>query len=286
MKKLRNLLIALFFLPLASCQRQPQEPLQFGIMGAVEAIPFMMAQQLGFLDGIPIDLIVFTAARERDAALQAGALDGIVADLVAVALYQEAGFDLRITGAANGTFALVGAEPLTDVALSANTATELVLDLLQLESITKTEIPQIPLRLELLKEGQVSAALLPEPYASIAQDAGFQTVASTQELGFNPFITAFTYQAIQEQQDIIAKLFEAYNKAVAYLNTYPLTPYHDFLSHQLGFPENTWQAYTLPKLEPNTAPNPEHLEMALDWLLKQGLITERPQNLLSPLPFW
>ena len=288
MKKLRNLFFPLIFVLLASCQRQPQDTLKFGIMGAVEAIPFIVAEERGYLDEIPLELVVFTNARERDAAMQAGTLDGMVADVVAVFLYQEAGFDLRLTGTANGTFALVGSPDPTTVALSSNTATELVLDLLELDGITKTEIPAIPLRLEMLKEGLVEAALLPEPYASLAIKAGFQNLGGTQDLGFNPFVTAFTQDAITQHKEAIASLFEAYDQAVRYLNESPLPPYQDVLSQRLGFPDTTWQAYTLPPLLFNAAPDTDHLLLTRNWLKSRNLLTgdPEPDSLLSPISFW
>jgi len=285
LQKLRFFLMIALTTFLMGCQPEGAPSLRFGVLGAAEAIPIAMAQHLGYLD--QVEIIVFTSARERDAAMQAGALDGIVTDLVAVSLYREAGFGLQITGAAAGTFALIANADFSEVALSSNTAAELFFDLLELEA-KKIEIPAIPARLEMLREQQVEAAILPEPFASLAMSRTQLKVGSTKDIGFNPFVTAFTEGAIANKTAAVTAFFAAYDKAVAYLNENPLGPYEAFLSQMLGFPLEAWAAYELPVFLKNSPPSDEDIKLTVDWLLGKELISSRfsPSDLMSPVPFW
>ena len=60
--------------------------LSFGAMGSIDAVPLVIAQEKGYFEeeGLNVNLEIFTAAKDRDAALQAGELDGVLADEAAI----------------------------------------------------------------------------------------------------------------------------------------------------------------------------------------------------------
>ena len=92
--KIKNLLVTTLAvaagLTLTACQSDKSEgastsqegeavTLNFGAMGSIDTIPFVIAQENGYFEeeGIKVNLELFNAAKDRDAALQAGQLDGV-----------------------------------------------------------------------------------------------------------------------------------------------------------------------------------------------------------------
>ena len=78
---------------------------------------------------------------------------------------------------------------------------------LALKTWRRRAIPQIPVRLEMLKSGQIDAATLPEPLASVAVKAGATVISSTDNLGINPGALLFTKETIQSKNAEIAAFY-------------------------------------------------------------------------------
>ena len=78
-------------------------------MTSTDVIPFVLIEKNKLDEKYNIDLNIemFTSAKDRDAAFQAGELDGVLSDLIGVTLYQNANFDVKITGRTDGDFILV-----------------------------------------------------------------------------------------------------------------------------------------------------------------------------------
>ena len=88
----------------ATTQKDETITLNFGAMGSIDAVPLVIAQENGYFkeEGLNVNLEMFTAAKDRDAALQAGQLDGVLADETAIAIYQNSDMDMQITGSTSG----------------------------------------------------------------------------------------------------------------------------------------------------------------------------------------
>ena len=165
--------------------------LTIGMMPATDVIPFIIAHEQGFdqKHGVKLNMQTFKSAKDRDVAFQAGQLDGVGADLIAIAIYNQGGLDVKITSTTFGGFSLLtGADDVKTVAdlkgksviFSKNTSTEYVFSLmlkevgLTEEDIKLTEVPQIPTRLELLKNHKADAAILPEPFVTMGKADGLR----------------------------------------------------------------------------------------------------------------
>ena len=196
-------------------------PLTIGVMGSIDTMPLIIAQENGFFDthGVEVNVEVFKAAKDRDAALQAGALDGVLCDEVAIAIYQNADIDMKITGITDGQFALVagantGINTVNDlvgkkVAISENTVIEYTLDTIleangvAIDSVEKVAIPPMPTRLEMLNSGEVDAALMPNPFSDAAVSAGGTIIEKVDSTGKYISVTAFTQEAIDTKANEI-----------------------------------------------------------------------------------
>jgi len=141
-KMLTALIMGLLLITLVACSSDADETelgeLTVGLMPSLDSFPIVLASYFGYFEdeGVTVNLEPFTSAGYRDAAMQAGELDGATFDLVAVGLYIEAGFPIRVTGNTTGRFTLVaneGFEQVADLAgeevvISEHTAIDFMLD--------------------------------------------------------------------------------------------------------------------------------------------------------------
>ncbi|MCI6099251.1 MAG: MetQ/NlpA family ABC transporter substrate-binding protein [Selenomonas sp.] len=271
---------------------EPLPKLTIGLMPDVDSLPFIIAQEKGYFkeEGLDIELQQFKSAMDRDAALQSGTLDGDVSDMLAVAFAKDGGFDVKVTSYTDGSYKLIAgaAESATeakglagkDVAVSRNTIIEYVTDQILAkagmtgDSINKVIIPQIPTRLEMLQNGKLAAATLPEPMASIAVANGCHYVTGSDQLGINPGVIMFTEKSTQDKKASIQAMYRAYNKAVKYLNETPQAEYMDIVIEKGGFPQASKDSLKLPQYHEAALPKDSDVTDCIAWLKDKGLIQE------------
>jgi NitT/TauT family transport system substrate-binding protein len=138
--------------------------------------------------------------------------------------------------------------------------------------INKAIIPQMPARLEMLKNGKIAAATLPEPLATIAVNNGAKILNSSDKLGINPGVLLFTAKSTKEKSKEIQAMYQAYNKAVDYLSREPAANYIDLLIEKGGFPKEVKGNIVLPAYTKATAPAPKEIESVVKWLQTKQLI--------------
>lgn len=266
------------------------QSLTIGLMPDVDSIPFIIAQEKGYFkeEGLTVKLESFKSAVDRDSALQSGKLDGVISDMLAEAFGKEGGFDVVMTSLTSGSYKLVvGKEERAtrleelkgkDVAISKNTIIEYVTDKISVknglatEEIHKMVIPQIPTRLEMLKNGKIAAATLPEPLATIAVKNGGKVISGSDQLGISPGVLIFTKKTVTGKEEEMKAMYRAYNKAIDYLSREPMENYIDLLIEKGGFPESVKGALVLPVYQKALAPNPKDVSDVLAWLKERGLI--------------
>ncbi|EGO64318.1 ABC transporter substrate-binding protein [Acetonema longum] len=263
-----------------------------GLMPDVDSIPFIIAQEKGFFkeEGLTVNLKSFKSAVDRDSALQSGNLDGAISDMLAEAFAKNGGFDTVITSMSQGSYKMVVNKDKAvssiqdlkgqDVAVSKNTIIEYVTDRilakggLTPEDINKVVIPQIPTRLEMLQNGKITAATLPDPMGSIAMKNGGKLLSSSDQLGVNPGVLLFTGKAVKAKEQEIKAMYRAYNKAIDYLNKEPMDSYIDLVIEKGGFPPSVKGALVLPSYTKATAASPREVEAVVQWLHSRNLINK------------
>ncbi len=273
-------------------QSGEMKTLTVGVMPDIDSIPIIIAQEKGYFaeEGLKVDIQQFKSAMDRDAALQSGNLDGAISDLLAVAFAKSGGFDVKVTSHTEGNYKLIAGknESVTspkdlvgkDVAVSKNTIIEYVTDQISLsqnmkeESINKVVIPQIPTRLEMLQNGKLAAATLPEPMGSIAVANGCKFITDSEKLGINPGVMMFTAKCVKDKKSELQAFYRAYNKAVKFLNEHPQSEYMDLIIQKSGFPEIAKTALKLPKYREAGLPNDKDVTDCMKWMNSKGLIKQ------------
>lgn len=296
-KPLTFLLIILSCLSFMGCSKemnsfQAEKAITIGVMPDVESAPLIIAEKNGYFEneGVKVTLEHFKSAKDRDSALQSGKLDGVITDMLAVVFANEGGFNLQIIAKNDGNIELLagkdsGISSVSDlkgksIGLSSNTimeyTTDKMLEASQLspENVNKIAIPRLPTRLEMLQNGKIDAAILPEPLAGLAVKNGAKVLISTDQLANKAGAIAFTEKSLQENSEEIKAIFRAYNAGVDYLQKEPLSNYIDFLIEAQGFPEEIKDSLVLPQYTKATLPDEKILTDVLEWMKAKDFVME------------
>lgn len=267
-----------------------EKTITIGLLPDTDSVPFVIAEKQGYFKeaGVEVKIEQFKSAKDRDSALQAGKLDAVITDVLAVAFAKEGGFDVKITSKTDGNYKLLvgkdsGINSVADIkgksiAISANTLIEYATDKLleaanyTSQDVKKEAIPQIPTRLEMLQNGKIDSATLPEPMASLAMKNGAKLIDETAKHDMNPGVLAFSAASIKEKSAEIKAVYTAYNKAVEYINGTPVSDYVDLLIEKLGFPEDIKDSIALPEYKKAEMSKEKDVTDVLAWLKSKELI--------------
>lgn len=294
MKKILAILLIMgMILGLGGCVKNEEEPtpqLVVGVMGSVDALPLAVAEEMGMFssNGVNVKLEVFKAAKDRDAALEAGLLDGVICDEIAIAIYNNAGIEMKIVSVTDGRFTLVAGkdtdiESISDfagkkVAISENTVIEFTLDKLSKDGgiegqIEKVIVPPMPSRMEMLNQGQIEGALLPQPFSDIAISEGGREISKVDSTGQYISVIAFSKDALADKKVSINNFLKSYDEAADFINNSSRSECEETLVNFVGYPENIASIVILPFFRASMLPPTSDIEEVFQWAREKGLLT-------------
>lgn len=272
---------------LVGCQGKVEnQNLKIGLMPDIGMFPLLVAEEEGYFndEGLHVELPVFKSAKDRDAALQGGQLNGTMSDLLANYFFNESEYDVKAVAITESRFLLLGAKDAglmtaadlndIEIGISSNTVIEYFVDIvLEGQGIVnqrKTSVPQVPVRMELLRSGQLKAASMPDPLATVVTKAGAVVLADSRDMRLDPAVLLFTDKTIEEQKGALQNFFKAYNKAVDAINAEP-EKYRHLLLEKGQFPENVISDIEIPHFRKATEPSTEEVQRIVNWALEKGL---------------
>ena len=285
--------------------------LRVGLMPAYNSIPLVVAEAAGLFraQGVSVTLVPFNGQLERETALQAGALDGTVTDLVNAIQSWRHGSGARVTSVTEGSFSLLAAPSgriaslkdwpgglaatpgsarttgsigpkvrtglledsivyyLTERMLTAGGADPAQVDLVP--------IVQLPARLEMLLAGQVEAACLPEPLATLAVARGAHLIADSDSMGTTPGVLLFTRKALAERRSQIEAFYRAYDAAVDEVNARPAA-WREAVVKGCAFPPAVAGVMRFPKFRHRFLPPTALVADVGAWMIQKGLVDRAP----------
>lgn len=247
LKFISFLLLITVVLFTGGCAGKEQAPLKIklGMLPIADNLPFWVAEEKGYFKeaGLDVELVPFPSALERDSAFAAKQIDGAVGDLLAVAAMQNSGTKVKAVAVAQGItpgenrFGILSAPNSgikkvvqlknVPIAMSLNTINEFITDGLLLsagfnqDEIKKTAIPKLPVRLDALLNGTVKAAVLPDPFATLAEQRGANLVLDNTKNTVSPTVLMVRQEALDKNLAGIKKLMQAYTKAVSDIQSKP-----------------------------------------------------------------
>ncbi len=263
--------------------------LKVAVLNDINSAPILIADQQGFFDKgkYKVEVILFDSAADRDAALQSGAIDGAISDVLAVAFALNGGFNVKITSRSEGVFKFMAsaASGITSldqmfnrsVALSQNTIIEYYVDQMltnagvSIDSVKKEIVKQMPARLEMLRNGQVDTAVLPEPLASAIDDA--VCIGNSNDFDIDISILLFTQNSIDEKQAQIEFFYQGYNAGCKYINENTAEAINILIS-DCGFPEAAKDNLVLPTYREAGMIEQSSFDTCINWMYERKLINK------------
>ncbi|MBX3000261.1 MAG: ABC transporter substrate-binding protein [Caldilineaceae bacterium] len=273
--------------------------LRVAVLPITDVIPFYVAQSEGTYaeQGIKVELIPVASGSERDTLLQAGQADCVLNEVLGTILFNAGeGEELRVIATALRAFpeaahfyllaspqsriTNVDQLPGRTIAIAENTIIAYWTDRLLAragiapDSVDRTSVPRIPVRLELLMNGQVDAAVLPDPLGSLAILGGApllldDTVAP--ELGLS--VISCRASVLAAQPNTVRALLAAWDDAVSAINADPQR-FRNILTENTRVPEPLQDRYDLPPFPVEEIPTIAEVEDVVNWALETGLISE------------
>ncbi len=273
-------------------------PIKIGTLPTEDALPLWVAEQEGLFKraGLEVEITTFQAAQERDAAFASGAIDAYMGDIIASAGLEASGARVSMVTvmlgatAKEGRFGIVAkpgskAKTLADLAnvpvgTSSASIQEYVLDGLMAEAgvpadkVKKEVVAKVPVRFELLMNGKLEAAALPEPFLSLAVAQGavlFADDTSGANLTQTVLGVSDKYLAMPDGMLTAKKLLEVWDQAVDLINADP-NAYRALLVDKARLPEplkDTYAVNTYPKAAP---PTQAEVDAVLAWMKTKKLL--------------
>lgn len=274
-------------------------PIKIGVLPTEDSLPFWVAEREGLFAaaGLEVEIVVFQAAQERDTAFASGAVDAFMGDIIAAANLEAAGSPVALATvmlgqtAEEGRFGIVAApgssaRTLSDLAgvpigTSAASIQEYVVDKLmeagsvQADQVAKEIVPKVPVRYDLLKNGQLQAAALPEPFLSLAVLDGATLIADdTTGENITQTILGVSDEYLAEPAGMVAvrALLEVWDEAAGMVNADP-DAYRGLLVEMARLPEPLKDTYQVNSYPDSAAPTAETVDAVLDWMTAKGLLT-------------
>lgn len=289
------------------------QTVKLGVMPSTDNLPLLVAAKEGLdkQNGVKLEIEPFKSARDRDAAFQAGKVDGVISDVIALAIYEQAGMDVKVTSTTHDQFDLVGPSDskavLTDkndkevanfkskginsirdlkgktVIIAKNggieyaTSKMLAAAGMQDSDVKMLDVPPVPTRLELLNAGKASAAALPEPFITMGAANGQHVIDSTTKIGLNPFIIGFPAKTIASKQAAIQGFYKAYDQAVTEINRNRSNPkqvakYRAMLVKNVGFPAKLEKSIKIDEFPKASQISDQDINDAFKWARAKGLL--------------
>lgn len=275
--------------------------LQVTFLPIADAVPFYVAEQEGYFAaaGVEAAAVPASSAAERETLVQSGGAECELTDIHGVVLTNAGeGESLRIVAStrqatANApVFFLVAApnrgittpEQLagTNIGISENTVIEYWLDRILAAAgvdpaaVARTSVPQIAVRLELLMSGQIDAAVLPDPLASLAVLQGATVVLDDTllpEAGVS--VLACRADVIESRREAVAALVAGWDQAIEAINADPAA-YRNVLLERTNVPEPLKDRYDLPVYPVHQIPTEAQVADVAAWTVDKGLIDTSP----------
>ena len=271
--------------------------LKIAVLPILDALPMYVAEAQGYFKdaGIKVEFVPVASAAERDQLMQAGQADGMINDLISTVLYNKDTQKIaivrfaRVASADQPQYSIVASKDSgitkpedlkgVEIGISEGTVIAYTTDrLLQHAGLTRddiktTNVPKIPDRLQLLSEGKMKAANMPEPFATLAEQSGAVLVVddrSLPEIGTSEI--SFSTATLKAKPETIKKFLAAIDKATADVNSNP-DKWNSLLTDKKLIAAPLIGKYQLPKFPLASVPSEAQIKDVEAWMTDKKLIS-------------
>lgn len=295
------IVVVLFAVLLSACggaapTAQEDPTLKIAVLPILDALPMYVADAQGYFKdaGIKVEFVPVASAAERDQIMQAGQADGMINDLISTVLYNKDTQKISIVRFARNAspndpqYSIVASKDSgitspeqlkgVEIGISEGTVIAYTTDrLLQHAGLSKddiktTNVPKIPDRLQLLSEGKLQAANMPEPFATLAEQGGAVRVIddrSYPDVGTS--VISFNTGTLKAKPETVKKFLAAIEKATADVNANP-DKWNTLLTDKKLIAAPLIGKYQLPKFPTASVPSEAQIKDVLAWMMDKGLV--------------
>ena len=278
------------------------ESLKVALLPILDTFPFHVAQERGYFiaAGLTVEAVPAGSGLERDQLMQAGAVDGMLNEMTSTANFNREAIQVVTVAAARRAspqsplFRILAAPdsglktPLdlsgVPIGVSKNTIIEYVTDRLltasgvQTARIEKKSVPVIPERYQLLLQGQLAAATLPDPLAKSALAAGAVNIIDDSRFPrYSVSVLTFRAETLQKRPQAVIAFLKAWDRAAADINAAP-EAHRALLLKSIRVPKNIQQTYQIPPFARGEVPSERQWDDMMEWMVSKTLLT-------APLPY-
>jgi NitT/TauT family transport system substrate-binding protein len=291
-------------LPTNLSAQNAQSPvsLKVALLPILDTLPFHVAQAKGYFDrrGVTVTAVPVGSGLERDQLMQSGAIDGMLNEMATTANFNRERIQVQIILSARKAYPHYplfrvlaapgsGLSSATDlkgipIGISKNTIIEYVTDRLLAANglspnqIIKKSVPVIPERYQLLLQGRLKAATLPDPLAKSALEAGARAVIDdSTHPQYSVSVLSFSIQALTAKTNAVRQFLKAWNQAAGDINADPES-YRSLLLQKIRVPKNIQQIYAIPPFPFREIPSAEQWADVMNWMVSKGLLK-------TPIPY-
>lgn len=299
MQKRILFLTAIVILVLSSCAKAPAQtkPLKVAVLPVLDSLPLYVAQENGYFKdaGIEVELIPVGSAPERDQLMQSGQIDGMLNEVVTTLYYNREGVKIkivrfaRVATAEYPVFRILAAKDsgITSAAdlkgvpigVSEGTIIEYMADRvlanagLIADEIQKIAVPKIADRTALLESGELKAAVMPDPLASLLMQKGATMVIDDTTLPeVSNSVYSFNMDTINNSPDAVKAFLAAVEEAVLEINKNKDT-YTNLMVKLNLVPAAIIGTYPIPDFPLAGVPSEDQFADALAWASAKNLVT-------------
>ncbi|MFC1960262.1 ABC transporter substrate-binding protein [Chloroflexota bacterium] len=282
---------------------EANDTLRMALLPVLDVLPFFIAQEQGYFEeeGVTVVFLPVSSALEREQLFVAGEADGMLTDVIGPAITNAnaaEGSTVKIVATARQVvedgplFRLLASpgsevtspEDLAGVAIgvSENSVIQYLGDrLLEDAGLTPDQIvyesvPSIPNRFGLMMEGQLGAAILPDPLAQAAIEAGAilvleDTIVVEDELSQS--VLSFSTIVLEEKPEAVQAFLRAWNRAVEDLNT-DSDSFRQLWLDSTNVPESVQDTYVIPPFPQGAITSEAVWDDVNEWLIGREIIDE------------
>lgn len=290
-------LLVLFFLS-ACAPTKPAEVviIRVALLPILDGLPIVVAQQEGLFEkyNVKVEILPVSSGPERDQVVAAGQADAMVNELTSVMFFNketpqvQAVRFARTATADQALFRVLAAKganikqaaDLKGVPVGVSQATVieyLTQRLLEVQGFQPDEIqtisvPKIPDRMALLASGELKAAMLPEPFATLAEQQGAVPLFDDTLAPEYSYSVISVRKALIDQHPQAVKAFlVAIEEAVQHINADP-QKYSGLMVEQKMVPAPLAESFRVPIYPLKGVPTEAQFADALAWAKAKGYL--------------
>ncbi|MFC1863516.1 ABC transporter substrate-binding protein [Thermodesulfobacteriota bacterium] len=272
--------------------------LKVALLPILDVFPFYVAEAEGYFseEGVKAEAIPVASGLARDQLMQAGEIDAMLNEMASTASYNRESIQVKILSTARKPFSdypmfrILSAPKISiknnsdlmeiPIGISKNTIIEYVTDRLlsmkglKPEQINKKSVPSIPERYQLLIQGRIKAATLPDPMGLSALSSGANEIISDAAYPqYSISVLSFNIKAINNKSQEIKRFLRAWHRAAKAVNDNPEI-YRQLLLDKVRVPPNVQNGYPMPHYPVNEIPTPSEWSDVMAWMVEKGLLND------------